>query len=350
MLKIAYVGFGKSTNRYHLPYIQQRLDKFDVTRIYAPTLGKRPLDQAALEASGTRFTSDFTDILNDDALDLVVVVTPAPTHYQLVKQLLLAGQNVLVDKPMVTTIAELDDLLQIAKAQHCFLMPFQNRRFDSDYLTLQHVLQAGYVGRPVELELHMDHYRPTAGQLTGEQIDGTWYGHGVHLVDQIVGLFGRPEAATYDLRATRLTQATIEDQFEVNLHYANAFKATVQSTELAVTPYPKWRLVGTQGTFIKTTVDQQENDLKAGIMPGMAGFGLDAPQAYGHVTYYNQSGDRIEKDLPSIQGDYGRVYDNVYDVLVNGQTQLVTDEQMQTTIEILSRAFDEKGPHTEQLN
>ena len=157
-------------------------------------------------------------------------------------------------------------------------MPFQNRRFDSDFLTIQHVLDAGYVGRPVELELHMDRYRPNDGVKLGSPIDGSWYGHGVHLADQIVALFGSPDCATYDLRATREPGATIDDQFEVNMFYGDTFKATVQATELAAVAYPKWVLHGTKGTYIKHNIDQQEYDLKTGIMPGMPGFGDDAPQ------------------------------------------------------------------------
>ncbi|MDR3241176.1 MAG: oxidoreductase [Lactobacillaceae bacterium] len=350
MLKIAYVGFGKSTNRYHLPYLKLRTDKFQVARIVTPTLGKRPLEQSALEATGTIFSTDITTIVDDDTIDLVVVVTPAPSHFALVKQLLEAGKNVLVDKPMVTSIEEAKELLALAKQKKLFVMPFQNRRFDSDYLTLKHVLETGYVGRPVELELHMDHYRPEDGRAKGAPIDGSWYGHGVHLVDQIVALFGMPEAVTYDLRATRLKVAEIDDQFEVNLHYPDAFKATVQSTELASVAYPKWILHGTKGTFIKQNIDQQEYDLKTGIMPGTPGFGDDAPQDFGKVVYYNQNGDRIEKVIPTVHGDYGMVYDTIYESLVNGAPKLVTDEQIISDITLLAAGYTNNGPHVVNFN
>jgi len=346
MLKIAYVGFGKSTNRYHLPYLAVRRDKFKVTRIVTPTLGKHPAEQAALEATGTVFSTDINDILTDDALDLVVVVTPATSHFALAKQLLMAGKNVLIDKPMVQTLAEAQELTDLAKAKQLFFMPFQNRRFDSDFLTLKHVLATGYVGRPVELEVHMDHYRPNDGQLQGTPIDGAWYGHGVHLVDQMVSLFGLPTAANYDLRATRELTANIDDQFEVSLFYEDAFKATVQATELATVAYPKWILHGTQGTYIKHNIDQQEYDLKAGIMPGTPGFGDDAPQDYGIVTYFNQSGDRIEKTIPSIQGDYGGVYDTIYDTLVNGTPKLISDDHILAVMQILAAGVSDTGPHT----
>ncbi|MBM7616982.1 putative dehydrogenase [Weissella uvarum] len=350
MLNIAYVGFGKSTNRYHLPYIAQRLDRFNVKTIYARHLGKRPEDEAAWEAKGTTFTENLDDVLNDNSLDLVVVVTPAPSHFEMVKTLLEHGKNVMVDKPMTRTLEEAKTLVGLAKQNNLFVMPFQNRRFDSDFLTLQHVLQTGYVARPIDLEVHMDHYRPNDGGKAGDTMDGDWYGHGVHLVDQMVSLFGRPKFVNYDVRATRILDAPLDDQFEAQLFYDHAFKVTVQATELAAVAYPKWILQGTKGTYIKYNIDQQEYDLKSGIMPGQANFGLDAPQDYGQLVYYNQNHDRIEKTVPTIPGDYGRVYDAVYDTLVNHAEKLVSDEQMLSVIEILEQGLSTDQPHTIKLS
>ncbi|MCW0953665.1 oxidoreductase [Weissella ceti] len=346
MLNVGYVGFGKSTNRYHLPYVEQRLDRINVKRIYARTLGKRPEDEAKWEARGTVFSNDMADIINDNELDLVIVVTPAPSHFETVKTLLLAGKNVMVDKPMARTKAEVEELVSIAKEKGLFLMPFQNRRFDSDFLTLKHVLSTGYVGEPVELELHMDHYRPNDGSEKGDHIDGDWYGHGVHLVDQMVSLFGKPEAVSYDIKSIRVPDSVMDDNFEANMFYASGFKATVQATELAAVHYPKWILHGTKGSYIKHNIDQQEYDLKSGIMPGDMNFGIDAPQDYGQVTYYNQNGDRLEKTIQTITGDYGRVYDHVYETLVNDAAPLISFEEMTNVIDILEQGAVESRPHT----
>ncbi len=77
-------------------------------------------------------------------------------------------------------------------------MPYQSRRFDSDFLTVQDVINNGYLGRLVDLEVHMDHYRPNDGKAKGTAIDGTLYDHGVHLVDQVVSLFGQPKSVAYE--------------------------------------------------------------------------------------------------------------------------------------------------------
>ena len=344
MLNIAYVGFGKSTNRYHLPYLKIRQDKFKVARVVTPTLGKRPEAQAELEATGTLFSTNISDILTDPSIDLVVVVPPSSSHYAVTKQLLTAGKNVLVDKPMAANLEEAENLVALAQKNQLFLMPYQSRRFDSDFLTVQDVINNGYLGRLVDLEVHMDHYRPNDGKAKGTAIDGTLYDHGVHLVDQVVSLFGQPKSVAYDLRATRLLESMVEDHIALNLFYEKAFKANIGATELATKAYPKWQIRGTKGTFVKYTVDEQENDLKTGKLPGSDNFGLDAPQNYGQLVYYNQSGDRIEKYLPSITGDYGRVYDSVYDTLVNGAPKLVSDEQMLTVMKILSAGHFGQSP------
>jgi predicted dehydrogenase len=332
-LNIAYVGFGKSTNRYHIPYVHIR-DNFKIGRIVTPTLGKRPEEQAALEATGTIFSTDIQDIINDADIDLVVVVTPAPSHYALAKQLLEGGKNVLLDKPAVETTDEMADLIAIAKANNLYFSPFQNRRFDSDFLTIKDVIEKGYIGNLVDITVTMDHYRYDLSVNTGSNLDGAWYGHGVHMVDQMVSLFGKPERVNYDVRATRNHASTTDDYFSVDLLYPN-LRATVQATELAAKLRPKWVLYGDKGTFTKLNVDQQENDLKVGIMPGQHGFGEDTPQEFGELVYHNQNGDRLVKYLPTISGDYGRVYDAIYDTLVDGAAPYITYDEMLTVIETI---------------
>ena len=333
-MNIAYVGFGKSTNRYHIPYVKLR-ENINIKRIVNRSLHDSP-EQIVLEATGTIFSTDINDIINDTEIDLVVVVTPPQAHYAIAKQLLLGGKNVLSDKPLVEKLDEAKELVGIAKAKNLFYMPFQNRRFDSDFLTVKKVIETGYLGDLIDITVNMDHYRPHDAKA-GERLDGAWYGHGVHMVDQMISLFGKPESLQYDIRSTRDSLAA-DDYFSVNLMYPT-LRATVAATEIAALPHPKWIVYGTRGTFIKKDVDQQENDLKTGIMPGSNGFGLDNANDFGQLIYFNQNGDRIEKTIPSSIGDYGRIYDSAYETIINGADKLISDEQMLAVIEILENGF-----------
>jgi predicted dehydrogenase len=110
MLTIAYIGNGKSTNRYHLPFSTKLKDKIKVKTIYSPsgriTWEKNP---------GTVYTSDIHDIYNDPEIQLVVVTTPSPLHFKLGKEVLEHGKNVLIEKPFTETLAEAQELYRFSK-------------------------------------------------------------------------------------------------------------------------------------------------------------------------------------------------------------------------------------------
>lgn len=345
-LVIAFAGFGKSANRYHLPYLKQR-SQIKVKMIYDHRFRHYHEQQDDLRANGVELTTDFNDILEDPDVQMVSITTPAATHYSLAKQALLHGKNVLVEKPFCETSEQAEELLRLAKENGLIAMPFQNRRFDSDYLALKHVLEVGYVGEPLTIESHMDHFRPSDQFVNSDPINGQFYGLGIHTIDQMVALFGQPQAVFYDIRAQQ-NQGTLDDYYETQLFYSK-FKAVVTSSPLVAREYPSFVLNGTKGSFIKYGIDQQENDLKAGIMPGDPNFGIDAPNVYGHLRYLNSNGDWIEKDLPTPQGDYGRVYDAMYDAIIEKKSKLVTDQQLLIDMKILEAGVTENGPHVKSF-
>ena len=128
MLTIAYIGNGKSTNRYHLPFSTKLPEKITVKTIYSPsgriTWEKNP---------GTTYTSDINDIYNDPEIQLVVVTTPSPLHFKLGKEALEHGKNVLIEKPFTETSDEAKELYRLAEEKGLFVQCYQNRRYDSDF-------------------------------------------------------------------------------------------------------------------------------------------------------------------------------------------------------------------------
>ncbi|WP_461218702.1 oxidoreductase [Lapidilactobacillus salsurivasis] len=345
-LTMAIAGFGKSANRYHLPYLALR-PEIKVKTIYDHGFRHYPEAQQAWREQGVTLTKDFQQVLTDPEIQLITLTTPAATHYQLAKEALDHGKNVLVEKPFCQTKAEAAELLALARRKGLVAMPFQNRRFDGDFLVLQRVLQVGYLGRPLEVESHMDHYRLQATQVNGAMINGQFYGLGVHTLDQMVALFGTPKQAYFDIRPQQ-NQGDLDDYYEVDLFY-EGFKAKVKSSNLVATPYPKFLLHGTQGSFLKYGIDQQENDLKAQIMPGTAGFGQDDPSAYGRLHYQNSNGDWIDKSLPTPTGDYGRVYDAMMASIITGAPKLVSDQELLTVMALLEAGAASAGPHVVTL-
>lgn len=340
-LKIAFIGFGKSANRYHLPYLNIR-DDFQVKTIYT----RKPVDPKLAEpyqTKGVNFTNDLTDILNDSEIDLVTICTPAQTHYDLAKQVIEAHKSVVVEKPFVDTLDHAKELIELGHKNNVLVMPYQNRRLDGDYLAAKQVIEQGFLGDIVEVESHIDYYRPHTVDQPGTKEQGEFYGLGIHLMDRIVALFGRPDQVVYDIRNTEVAGA-VDNYFDIDLHYGTKMKAKIKVSTDVASDYPRFIVHGMNGSFIKYGADQQENDLKAGIMPGTPGFGEDSPMYYGVAKYRNSNGDWIKKQIKTPLGDYGLYYDSIYQTLVNHKPRLVSDEEILTDMELLEAGFYQPSP------
>ncbi|PLT28793.1 oxidoreductase [Peribacillus deserti] len=338
-LKIGFIGFGKSTNRYHLPYVWQ-WEKLEVCKIYSRT--RKPELEEQYKPYGIEFTSEINDVLHDPDIQLVSICTSHASHYEFARRSLENNKHVLVEKPFVTTLAEARDLINLANEKGLIIMPFQNRRFDSDFLALKQVLSSGDIGDIVEMESHFDYFRPDYPDNHGKKTDGAFYGLGVHTIDQIISLFGRPDKVYTDIRPVR-NPNNPDDYYHVELFYPN-FKAIVKTNHLVKIPYPKFTLHGTKGSFIKYGIDRQEECLKAGMTPDQKGFGMDSEESYGQVQFEDDDGKHVEEIIPTPIGNYGRVYDHLYDAVIYGKKKLVSDQEILTVMEILEMGIQGENP------
>ncbi|MGU3415285.1 oxidoreductase [Enterobacteriaceae bacterium C34A] len=338
-LHCAFIGFGKSTTRYHLPYVLNRKNSWHVAHIYRRSA--KPEEQHP-QYQHIHFTSSLDEVLNDPQVKLVVVCTHADSHFDYAKRALEAGKNVLVEKPFTPTLAEAKELFALANAKGLTITPYQNRRFDSCFLTAKKVIESGKLGELVEIESHFDMYRPVAETKPGLPQDGAFYGLGVHTMDQIISLFGRPDHVAYDIRSLR-NKANPDDTFEAQLFYGD-LKAIVKTSHLVKIDYPKFILHGTKGSYVKYGIDQQETSLKANIMPGEPGFGAD--DSIGQLEYMNAEGVTVREEVKPEVGDYGRVYDALYETLKNGAPNFVKESEALTNLEILERGFEQASPAT----
>ena len=330
-LMIGFIGNGKSTNRYHSPFILTRKDTMQIKTIYARHPEKT--DWARIE--GVTYTSDLDSLLSDPEIDVIVVTTPHQFHASYARKVLEAGKNCVVEKPFTTTSAEARELFALAEEKGVMLQCYQNRRFDSDFLTVQKVIESGKLGDLLELEMHFDYYRPEIPESVHE-FRPEWsylYGHGCHTLDQVISYFGKPDRIHYDVRQL-LGEGRMNDYFDLDLYYG-VLKVSVKSSYFRVKSRPSFIVYGKKGMFEKYAKDRQEEDLKKFYLPeGHTDFGLDQPKDYGTLIYMDEAGYHEEK-VPTVKGDYARYYDALYETLINGAPQLVKPEETILQIEML---------------
>lgn len=334
MLTIAYIGNGKSANRYHIPFVKEIKD-IKIKTIYAPTP-----NQGIWEAlEGVYYTDKIEEVLNDPEIQLVVLSVPPSAHYSLAKQCLETGKNTLVEKPFTETAEEARELFSLAKEKGLFLQAYQNRRFDSDFLTVQKVIESGVLGDILELEMHFDYFRPEVPEATKAFTINTsyLYGHACHTIDQVISYFGMPEHIHYDVRQL-LGQGRMNDYFDLDFYYG-ATKVSIKSSYFRIKERPSFVVYGKKGMFVKQTKDRQEEDLKHFYMPSNTDFGQDKPEHYGVVTYIDDKGHYHEEKVISESGNYAKMYQAIYDTIILGKEKIVKDEETIRQIEIIEEGI-----------
>lgn len=335
-LVVAHIGNGKSTNRYHAPFLLNRPEKFKIKSIYQRNLNKK---SSWAKIPGVKYTDDLEKILRDDEIDVVIVNTPSEAHYSMAKKVLLAGKNCLIEKPFATNLDDAAELFSLAKEKNVMVQCYQNRRFDSDFLTTQKVIESGKLGKIFEVAMHYDYYRAEIPEAVTNYNPANAFllTHGCHTVDQVLSYFGKPLEVQSDVRQI-LGKGRLNDYFDLDFFY-EYFKVTVQSSYFRAKIRPSFEVYGTRGTFIKAQQDRQEADLKKFYLPaGHADFGIDLPEHYGTIFYYDDEKNYHEEKIKSERGDYAKFFDALYETVVNGAPQLVTEDQTMEQMKILTAA------------
>ena len=312
-LRVGILGYGIGGAVFHAPLVTA-----------TPGLTVAAIVTANPErAARARESYPGADILADaDALfakagelDFVVVSTPNRTHVPLALRSIERGLPVLVDKPFAPTAAEAETIVQAAKAAGVGLTVFQNRRLDSDFLTVRKVLAAGKLGDVVRFESRYDRWVPKPKDNWRELGDpaeagGVLYDLGAHIVDQALQLFG-PVDEVYAEVDRRREGVAVDDDVFVSLHHTGGVRSQLWASTLAATRNPRFRLMGTKATFTKYGLDVQEPQILAGIRPGDAGWGVE-PESDAGVLGLN---DDVET-VPTENGRYEQFYTEVRDALL----------------------------------
>lgn len=345
---VALVGYGFSTKIFHLPFIQALPKSFKLCAIVQRS--PKPGDDCSEDHPDIKHCSTTEELLKDPDVDLVIVTTTPTSHFDICKAALTAGKNVVVEKPFTPTSKEARSLVQLAKDRNKVLAVYQNRRWDSDFLTLRGLIDEGRLGRVVEFETHFDRHRPTppdpnstwkAKPLPG---GGAIYDLGTHLLDQVVVMFGLPEKITALIGPQRQYpqgQPPIEDSCTVLLQYADGLLATVKagvvSPEIAQLRF--W-VRGEKGSYKKFHLDDQEDQLKAGKRPGDEGFGFEHDERAGVLTLQEQErGEPEAEKWPNKEPvTYKKFYEAVAEVLSGAKENLLDPQVPADVIRLIELA------------
>ncbi|MBR7888088.1 Gfo/Idh/MocA family oxidoreductase [Marinomonas sp. A79] len=332
-IRVGLIGFGLSGRVFHTPFV---INDAGMTMTYVCS---SKADEVLSVMPEVSVVSSPADVCMAEQVDLVVITTPNALHFDQARLALENSKHVLLEKPSVTTVAEIEQLCTLAKQKGVVFCVYQNRRFDGDFLRLKALIDSGELGGLKHLESRFDRFRPTAQARWREEPGvgaGIFWDLGSHLLDQALCLFGPPKWLHASIDALRDNSPT-HDWFEIELGYDDK-RIRLASTPFEAGEMRRFNARFTQGSWQCVGLDPQEEALRGGQMPWEPYFPSQATQQrVTRFVAYDQN--TIETVVEaSTQGEYAAFYGQLRDAILNKGEAPVSNVQACQLIYLLCLA------------
>ena len=339
IVNVGLVGFGLSGRYFHAPFLST-IPQFRLKGVVERNRNDAQQFDPEIENHRT-----LDSLLDDSAIDVVFICTPNDTHFDYAIRALEKGKHIVIEKPFANNEEEAAGIFDLAKRKGLLATAYQNRRWDSDFLTVQKLISEGKLGKVIEFESRYDRYRPVPVSGTWKEQGGVGAGNvynlGPHLIDQALVLFGKPETVTANIKTVR-EHSQIDDYFCINLNYSDKL-VTLKSSLLIYHNQPRYLVNGSKGSFLKCGLDVQEETLRQDKLPVGNEWGLEPEDRWGKLF-----SDEYTGIIKSELGNYAHFYQNIYDAVAKGAELHVKPEEVLATTRVIDLAFKSEAEQAVQ--
>ncbi|EGH72082.1 Gfo/Idh/MocA family protein [Pseudomonas syringae] len=307
-MRAGLVGYGKGGRYFHATLISSLPG---ATFVGVVTRSPERKQEVATNHPGVA-TFDTLAELVAAGVDVVVISTPLASRRALILEAIELGVGVVSDKPFASDAAQARELVDAAERRGVLLSVYQNRRWDSDFLTVRKLLDSDALGAIGRFESSIERYSPrSVGKASG---GGMLRDLGSHLVDQALVLFGPVERVYAELQYAA-PQDELDHTFFVSLRHASGVTSHLSGSCLQNSARPRFRVSGAKGCYSVDGLDGQEEAAFAGLTPRSEGerWGVEEHRRWG----WFEQGEHRER-VPSERGCWLEFY---------RQLQRAVDEQ-----------------------
>jgi len=348
MLNAAIVGYG-GMGKWHHNAIRAAVPGIEVISAY----DLRP--EAMEEARNNDLTvyGNAQELLADPNVSLVIIATPNDSHKDYIIGALKAGKHVVCEKPVVLSVRDLLEIMEVSKESDALFTIHQNRRWDKDFQIVKTILDEGTIGNPYFIESRVNGSSVFLHGWRDYQVNGggMLYDWGVHLIDQALQLI--PEKVTsVTAHIFNVYSKEVDDNVKILLRFESGLSMMLEVATNCFIPAPRWHVSGADGTVV---IQNWNCDGKIVQLADREARKWDNDIVYTAAGPTRTMAPRpvsttVEKELPNIRDARGNEYhrhssaDIFYHNLIaaiKGQTEpYVTAEQALRVIKIIELAFE----------
>ena len=280
----------------------------------------------------TTAVESYAPVLADPEVSGVIIATPAGTHFQLAKEALLAGKHVFVEKPLATTVREVDELGKLAAERRLVLMAGHTFIYNAAVRYIRKLIETGELG---EIR-YIYSQRLNLGRIRSD-IDALW-NFAPHDISIIQYWLGNPEPLAVFRHGMDFMQSGIEDVVFLNISYPGKVMANIHVSWLDPQKVRKMIVVGSKKMVIyddvaddKVAIYDKGIDRRAGLGQNMD---FDSPP---RAEYSYRSGDILLPQVKFVEPLKVEA-EHFVECVRTGREPLTGVSHARTVVDILERA------------
>ena len=343
-LNLAIIGQGRSGKDIHGEYyISDENKYYNVKYVVEGDERRRRISQERYP--GCEVFADYKELLNKKDIDIVVNATYSHMHFEITKDLLEHGKNVLVEKPFAKTYYECEVLTNTAKKHGVVLAVFQNTQLAPYYLHALDLIKKGTLGDVKQVSIRFNGFsRRWDWQTLQKKVGGSAYNTGPHPSAMALGFldFDKDAKVLYSKLDTVLTSGDAEDYVKILLGAPNKPLVDVEMNSTDAFSDYILKIQGSKGTLKSTPAKYTVKYIVDGENPERPVIEEFLQDEDGNPLYCSEKLN-VHEESGSYDGtafDVGtaEIYKNVYEVLTSGAELAVPTWHSAMVINVIETA------------
>ncbi len=338
-IKLGVVGVGRAGYGMHCEEIRNKKDKFQITAC-CDLIKER--NEKMAEEYGCKTYDEISKLIQDPDVELVDIATRSCDHFEHAKMALLAGKDVLLEKPMCENVEEARILKELgSKPDGPRLYARHNRRFEYNFLKIQEIIKSGILGDTYEIHLTRNSYsRRDDWQTIQKYGGGQLLNWGPHIIDQSLRLLESPVKKLNSTIRQTVAAGDCEDHLTITFVGENNRLVCMQISGGMALPTPEYRVYGTRGALqiVDNVIELRYIDPAQILSPLTAN--PDTPgQSFGATNTFASAETLrwIHEKIDERSEDLSIFWDYLYDSYRNQKPFPITLDEAVEVIDVVTK-------------
>jgi len=334
-IRIGLIGLGRAGNGMHRGELSSRQDKFVFTAV-CDIIEERT--KVFADQFGSRTYTKIEEILKDPDVELISIATRSCDHFQHAKQALLAGKDVMLEKPFCMSMAQAEELIALGSqpaGPHLYIR--HNRRFEGGFEKVMEIIDSGILGDVYEIKLTRNNYqRRNDWQTISEFGGGQLLNWGPHIIDHSLRFCGGDYREMYSNIKHVAAAGDCEDHVKIVFTGVNNRVVDMEISGGAAVITPEYIVYGSRGSIISIPGGLHVKWLDPSVELAPLKANPETPGAekgFGNPEKLVW----IEEDIKNIPDGTARIWDALYDSIRHGKKYPIELSQAAKVIEVIEK-------------